>query len=138
MRLDLGEETDTTPNLTPLIDIVFLLLIFFLVATTFKKDEVELDLQLPEASTGSATKAPRPIVINVRRDGSLLVDGKSLPFAALEQKLRAAARRDKGTEVLIRGDTDTRFGVVAHVLDACRAAPLRKIAFGATPEARGR
>lgn len=138
MRLDLGDEVDATPNLTPLIDIVFLLLIFFLVATTFRKDEVELDLQLPEASTGTPTEKTRPIIISIRADGALFVDGKNLAMPALEQKLRAAARRNKSQEVLIRGDTQSQFGVVASVLDACRAAPLRQIGIGATPRAKGR
>lgn len=138
MRLELGDEVDATPNLTPLIDVVFLLLVFFLVATTFRKDEVELDLQLPEASTGEAAEKSRPIVINVRADGALYVDGKMLRMPALEQKLRAAARRNKKQEVLIRGDTQSQFGVVARVLDACRAAPLRQIAIGATPRGQGR
>ena len=138
MRLDLGDEVDATPNLTPLIDIVFLLLVFFLVATTFRKDEVELDLQLPEASTGTPSEKARPIIISIRADGALFVDGKNLQMPALKQKLRAAARRNKSQEVLIRGDTQSQFGVVAGVLDACRAAPLRQIGIGATPRAKGR
>lgn len=136
MRLELGEEVDAAPNLTPLIDIVFLLLVFFLVATTFRSEEVEMDLRLPEASTGKEGDRKKPIVINIRADGELVVDGKVLPMQALEQKLRAAARRNKDQEVLIRGDTQSRFGVVARVFDACRAAPLRQIAIGAKPDER--
>ncbi|MCA8971354.1 MAG: biopolymer transporter ExbD [Planctomycetes bacterium] len=138
MRLDLGEEVDATPNLTPLIDIVFLLLVFFLVATTFRKEEVEMDLRLPDATTGTTKKDARPIIINVLESGALTVDGKEIRMPVLEQMLRSAAKRNEGQEVLIRGDTNTQFGVVARVLDACRAAPLRQIAIGATPRANGR
>lgn len=138
MRLELGEEIDAAPNLTPLIDIVFLLLVFFLVATTFRSEEVEMDLRLPEATTGKQAERQRPIVINIRADGDVLVDGKVLPMQALEQKLRAAARRNKNQEVVIRGDTQSRFGVAARVFDLCRAAPLLQIAIGATPAGRRR
>ncbi|HMQ23488.1 MAG TPA: biopolymer transporter ExbD [Planctomycetota bacterium] len=138
MRLDLGDDVDATPNLTPLIDIVFLLLVFFLVATTFRKEEVEMDLRLPDATTGVARSEVRPIIINVLASGALSVDGKDVPMSTLEQMLRSAAKRDAKQEVLIRGDTNTQFGVVARVLDLCRAAPLRQIAIGATPQQKGR
>ena len=133
MRLDPGDPEDSGLNLTPLIDIVFLLLIFFLVSTTFARDEVEMDLQLPEASTGEEAAEGHLIVINVKRNGELFVDGRPVTVAALEQKLKAAARRDKKQEVLIRGDTQTQFGVVVQVLDLCRAAPLTQIAIGEEP-----
>ena len=51
MRLDRSGERDVGINLTPLIDVVFLLLIFFLTATTFSSEEVEMDLELPEAAS---------------------------------------------------------------------------------------
>ena len=138
MRLDPGTEDEEGPSLTPLIDVVFLLLIFFLVATTFQNEEVEMDLKLPEAQTGKAQEQNQRIVINVRRDGTLIIDGRPVSQESLEQKLRAAARRDKNQEVLIRGDTSAQFGVVARVLDVCRAAPLTQIAIGAAPQERGR
>ena len=60
MRLDPGESEDRAPDLTPLIDMVFLLLVFFLASTTFAKEEVELDLTLPEARSGSDAGRPDP------------------------------------------------------------------------------
>lgn len=132
MRLDPGEPDEGGLSLTPLIDVVFMLLIFFLVATTFAREEVEMDLQLPEAATGDEGTS-HLIVINVKRNGELWIDGRRDTMVGLEQKLKAAARRDKDQEVLIRGDTKAQFGVVAKVLDVCRAAPLTQIAIGAEP-----
>ncbi len=131
MRLDTGEEDDSGINLTPLIDVVFLLLIFFLTATTFSREEVEMDLELPEAASGEAGGGQQTIVINIRRDGRLVMDGRVVTEAALHQKLRAAATRDKDQQVLIRGDTEARYGIVAKVLDACLLAKLRSISIGA-------
>lgn len=133
MRLETGDADEGALNMTPLIDVVFMLLVFFLVATTFAKEEVEMDLNLPEASTGQEGQEAKRIVINVRRSGELVVDGRKVTVEALTQKLRAAARRNREQEVLIRGDTKAQFGIVARVLDVCRAAPLTQIAIGADP-----
>ena len=139
MRLDPGEDEDQGINLTPLIDVVFLLLIFFLTATTFQKDEVEMNLDLPEAASGQPSAERDVIVINVTRDGRVLVDGREVTVMALKQKLKAAATRDKDQEVMIRGDRRTQFGTVAQVFDACLLAKLHSISIGASPlETEGR
>lgn len=132
MRLELNDaEEDFTPNLTPLIDVVFLLLVFFLAATTFSKEEVELDLELPQASHGKPAEPVEPLVIAVGKDGELFVDGRAVTMEALKQKLAAAARRNKDQEVLIRGDTRVQFGLVAQAFDACLGAALRRVSIAA-------
>ncbi len=139
MRLDPGGDTeDGGLNLTPLIDVVFLLLIFFLTATTFQRDEVEMDLELPQSESGEPAGESQVIVINVAEDGRVLVDGREVSFEALGQKLKAAAARNKDQEVLIRGDRKTQFGVVARVFDACLLAELRSISIGAVQDGSGR
>jgi len=136
MRLDLdgGEgEAEGAINLMPLVDVVFLLLIFFLAATTFAREEVELDLSLPEARSGTVARSDREIVINVFADGRMVVDGREVTLEALRQKLAAAARRNREQAVLVRGDREARFGAGIAVLDACRLARLSKVDFGALP-----
>ncbi len=133
MRLDTEEINEESIDLTPLIDVVFLLLVFFLVSTTFAKDEVEMDLELPEATSGQPAGDSHLLVINVRQDGALSVDGRQVTKEALKQKLRAAAERDKTQEVLIRGDTRVHFGRVAMAFDACLAASLKRISIAAQP-----
>ncbi len=63
MRLDLEDPVEETLNLTPLIDVVFLLLVFFLVSTTFADEQVEMDLELPEAQSGEAGRDDHLVVI---------------------------------------------------------------------------
>jgi len=133
MRLDTGPEQNNGLDLTPLIDVVFLLLVFFLTATTFSKEEVDLNLDLPQASNGVEAGEVRVITINIAKEGRMTVDGREVTIAALKQKLDAAAARDKDQEVRIRGDTRAQFGLVANVLDACLSAELHSISIGATP-----
>jgi len=137
MRLDTGEAQEGQLNLMPLIDVVFLLLVFFLAATTFAKEEVEMNLVLPEAQSGEPQGNGQTIVINVASDGRLTVDGREVNLEALRQKLKAAAARNQKQEVLIRGDTRVRFGLVAQALDACILAKLTHIAVAAQPEGSG-
>ncbi len=133
MRLDLGDDPDDGPNLTPLIDVVFLLLVFFLAATTFAKDEVTMDLDLPKSQSGKPKEAAPPLVVVIRKDGALSVDGRVVDEDGLRQRLSAAAARSKDQEVLVRGDVRVHFGAVASVLDACRIAALTKVAIAAAP-----
>jgi len=134
MRLDAAEQDEGALSLTPLIDVVFLLLIFFLVSTTFAKEEVEMDLNLPKAKSGKAGKDGQYLVIQFSREGALLLAGRKVTLEGLQQKLNAQARRDRTRAVLIRGDVDARYGLFAKVMDACRSARLEKILIRALPE----
>jgi len=136
MRLDVDEgDEEPTLNLTPMLDVVFNLLLFFLAATTFAKEEVELDLRLPQAASGQkATVETREIVVNLLADGRISVDGRPVTLEALRQKLEAAQKRDNKQAVLVRGDRAAQFGLGIQVLDACRLAKIGKVDFAALPE----
>ena len=137
MRLDFDEEdaADEVPiNLTPMLDMVFNLLLFFLAATTFAKEEVALDLRLPEARSGQqGSGAVLQLIINVFANGRLSVEGRDVTFEALRQKLEAASQRNREQAVVIRGDRQAQFGVGLQVLDACRLAKIKKVDFAALP-----
>ena len=134
MRLDLDErEDDGGINLTPMIDIVFLLLIFFLAATTFAREEVSMDLRLPEAASGTESNATTPLIVQLFADGRMTFDGREVNFEALKQKLMAAGARDRKRSVLVRGDKVAQFGMGLQILDACRLAKLGKVDFAALP-----
>lgn len=134
MRLDAdSDDAEFGINLTPMVDVVFLLLIFFLAATTFASEEVALDLRLPPAKSGQAGKSDRPLVVNVLADGRLHVDGREVSLEALRQKLQAAGERNAEQAVLVRGDREAQFGLGIQVLDACRLAKIKKVDFAALP-----
>jgi biopolymer transport protein ExbD len=133
------EGDEIALNLTPLIDVVFQLLVFFMAATTFldQEQEREIEVDLPLAAHASAPEeAPEDVVISVARDGSVTLGGAAVDRAALEAALLRAAARDPRTPVTIRGDRHAHHEAVVGVMDACGAAGLSNLAVG-TLEAEG-
>jgi biopolymer transport protein ExbD len=108
-------------SLTPLIDVVFLLLIFFLVATRFAQEDRELDVLLPSASEAKPLIVqPKELFVNVDKDGRYFVDGKTLTGEEVESVLRqAAADNPVNQSVIIRADRRVQFDFVVTVMNAC-------------------
>jgi len=132
MKIDCDDRPgELAMNLTPMIDVVFLLLIFFMLATTFLDPEKEIDLDLPEASSSLAQEAHADELIgNVLRDGSLRLGGREVDASGLDEALQRAARRDPETAVTIRGDREARHEAIVGVMDACGRAGLSSLAVG--------
>ena len=114
-------------NLTPLIDVVFLLLIFFLVATRFAEEERELDVLLPEASEAQPlVSQPKEMFVNVDKDGRYYVTGKILSLDQLHPVLKAAWVDNPGrASVIIRADKRCPWEFVVAVMNACNKANIR-------------
>lgn len=117
-------------QLTPLIDCVFLLLIFFLVATTYQDPERELDVELPPAESGSEREALEEIVLNVFRDGRVALHGREVDGDGLRSELERAAAHDPLTPVTIRGDARAEHARIVAVMDACALAGLSNLSVG--------
>jgi biopolymer transport protein ExbD len=117
-------------NLTSMTDLVFLLLVFFLCATTFLDPERALALELPEAQHATRDDSPDEIVVNVSRDGAITIGGRRVERDELEAALRRAAGGDASTPVTIRGDRLVHHEDVVAVMDACGAAGLSNLAVG--------
>ena len=118
-------------QLAPMIDIVFLLLIFFIVTWQFSRAELDLQVSVP-SSTDSKERESRSyleIIINVRADGSTYVNGDLVADNALYDKLSAITRVDRDQPVRIRGDADTDFQHVVRVMDVCTRAGVWNISF---------
>lgn len=113
-------------SIAPLIDVVFLLLIFFLVTSRFEKQEREMDLELPEASQSvPITETPSEIVVNLGADGQLVIDGSVRGIDELEQILAQAAANNPLTQnVLIRSDRRAPVGSFIGVIDVCKKLGL--------------
>ena len=113
--------TDLSLNLAPMIDVVFLLLIFFMVATTFANQEKEMDLDLPTAESGEeATDSPDEVILNLLSDGTIKVRGEVVDDEALEALLVRTARSNAETPVTIRGDQDVVLQRVVAVMDVAQ------------------
>lgn len=126
MPLKTYQEDQPTLNLTPMIDVVFLLIIFFMVGTKFTELERKIGLEVPQVSDVSAlTAAPEKRVINVYRDGSVTIDRSVVSLPELQNLLQASRREYDNLSVLIRGDADGPFQNVASVLATCRHAGIK-------------
>lgn len=125
------DEEEPVLNLTPMIDVVFQLLVFFMVATTFLDPEKEIEIELPEATSGEAAQADDgELIINVFADGRIVLSGQALEDGQLLDTLRAAARSDPGRAVTIRGDRLVHHERIVSVMDACGQAGLLNLAVG--------
>lgn len=125
-------------DLTPIIDMVFLLLIFFLVATTFQKTEREMKIALPQtAAAGPITAALREIVINVDDRGGITVGGKTMTDESLRSMVRSAVASNPDQKVSVRGDRSTLYANVTQVLDICKGAGIVEPYLETTPVSGG-
>lgn len=108
-------------SLTPLIDVVFLLLIFFLVATRFAEEEQEMELPLPSATEAKPlSQRPRELFINIDREGNFFLDGKTMQMAEVEEVIRrSVANNPTGQSVVIRADRRVPFQFVVSLSDLC-------------------
>jgi biopolymer transport protein ExbD len=128
--MPLKTQTDELPalNLTPMIDVVFLLIIFFMAASKFAEVEADLDLQLPEvAAAAPMTSAPKQRTVSVKRDGQVVLDGTAVSLEELTSKLSAAQREFPALSVVIRGDAACAFQHIAAALAACKDANIAEL-----------
>lgn len=123
LKVDALEEP--VINLTPMIDVVFNLLIFFMMGTRFADMERQLDVQLPRVTSAQPlTAPPDEIVVNVYRDGRIVVSQEELSLADLETRLKDASARYADQAVLIRGDGEGIYQNVMDVLAVCNRAQI--------------
>ena len=136
MNLREENEEEFVLNLTSMSDIVFLMLIFFMLATTYVDPEHALGVELPHASSAS-TGPPEELVINVLEDGTYVLGGEIVTRATLEQTLADTARTAPETPVTIRGHRLAHHEAIVTVMDACGLAGLHNLSIGTTREERG-
>lgn len=121
MQFEGTRRSGRAPNLTPLIDIVFLLLVFFMLTAHFVRDE-GLPIELPEAISAVALDEQQPLEVEINSQGQISIEGQPITSKALTAHLSKLliGRTDK--RVVIRGDKDTGLGESVRVIDAARQA----------------
>ena len=128
MSASVGDDDDVQMNMTPLIDMLLVLLTFFLVATTLKKVEKEMQVELPvSASAVEAPKEDPTLVIAVNREGAVYLDSRPVTTEQLHASLRQAAAANRQRRVRIDGDRLTPFQNIVHVMDLCQFEGLSNI-----------
>lgn len=120
-------DADINIDLTPVIDMVFLLLIFFLVATTFQQTEREMKIALPAASAASPISAAlRELVVNVDAQGKIVVNGRTMEADHLREIVTQAVAANSEQKVTVRGDRTTAYANIVRVLDICKGAGIQE------------
>lgn len=128
MRTELPEENDAEIQMSPLIDCVFLLLIFFLVATTLKKIDRELPIQLPNAVRAIEAAADNSmLIIGVDELGRPYLDGALATPGQLLDRLNGVMATDPDRRIRIDADRDTNFQDVVHILEALNVRSLKNV-----------
>ncbi|PMQ03277.1 hypothetical protein DyAD56_20120 [Dyella sp. AD56] len=135
MKINLGEDQEPEIGLVALIDCIFFLLMFFMVATTFKQNEdnkknraIPVDLPKAAATFRSEDASSPGLVITVDRDGHIFLDGSAVTTGALHDRLRDVAAHDAHASVRIDGDRRANFEDVVQVMDLCAFEGLTNLA----------
>ena len=117
-------------QIAPMVDIVFLLLIFFLVTWNFARYETELDVKVPTAKEGKESRrSVGEVIINVKNDGSIVINRKIVSAEELGGTLRKISELYPDQAVVLRGDQSADYRHIVAVLDICRAANIWNVAF---------
>jgi biopolymer transport protein ExbD len=108
--------------LTSMLDVIFLLLCFFVTVSVFSQWESEISISLPSAKTAEEPgRLPGEIIINLDKEGAIKVNGSPLSLAELEDRLSRISKFYPGQQVIIRADKETKYDNLVKVVDACRA-----------------
>jgi biopolymer transport protein ExbD len=112
-------------NLTAMIDVLFLLIIFFVIGTEFVKTERQIELTLPQVARNEAlSAAPEKKIVNIYRDGQVTFERQEVSLDELETRLTHAREQYRALGVLVRGDGAVPFERVANVLSICKRAGI--------------
>lgn len=116
--------------LTPMMDVVFLLLCFFVTSQIYAQWETEIDVKLPTAETGTMPeRLPGEVIVNVLADGTAVVNGQTMGDSELRGLMNRLVQIYPGQPVLLRADKGTAYEHVIRVLDMCRQADIWNISF---------
>lgn len=117
-------------QLAPMIDILLLLLSFFIISWQYTRSETELNVSVPTAQEGAEPEQQRgEIIINVLPDGTIRVEGGTVDLTQLHSKLAAIAKQYKNQPVRIRGDGQVPYQRIVEVIDTCQKAGVWNISF---------
>jgi len=131
MRVNEAHENadEVLMDTSSLVDIMFILIIFFLVTMSFHEQETDMAVNLPETDL-SLSSAVEVMVINIRNDGSYFVSDRRMDLQGLNQELLEVVRRNPDQKVLVRADRNALHGQVAQAIAACRRVGISEANIG--------
>jgi biopolymer transport protein ExbD len=130
MKFSSRQPEPAAMQLAPMIDIVFLLLIFFIVTWQYTRSETELSVSVPTAEEGADPSRQRgEIIINILADGSIRVEGTTVDLSQLYDRLMPIAKQFPNQPVRLRGDSQVIYQKMVEVIDTCQKAGIWNISF---------
>lgn len=122
-------------SMTSMMDVIFLLLCFFVTVSVFSQWENEISIKLPNAVTADEPeRLPGEIVVNLSKDGAITINGRTFALDELRTRLAKVAKFYPGQPVIIRADRDVVYDKLVGVIDTCRAAEIWNFSFATTAE----
>ncbi|MCK5222531.1 MAG: biopolymer transporter ExbD [Candidatus Aminicenantes bacterium] len=125
MEFKTKKKKGTIINITSLIDVLFLLLIFMMVSSTFIEDP-GIKLDLPETQSAPSVKKSE-YILSVKSDGSLFLNEKSLSLDELEENLKSTLVEMKDESLILKGDTNIPYGKVVKIMDIVKKSGVKKL-----------
>lgn len=125
-------------NIVSLIDILAILLIFFIVTTNFRKPQPQLKINLPDSKSAeeSAASQKEPAVLRVKSANEITLDEKTVEIGNLTTALKALRESQPARDIAMQADREAPFGTVVKVLDSLKAAGLRDVPAFTQPESK--
>jgi biopolymer transport protein ExbD len=122
-----GNRGITVLEITPLVDVVFLLLIFFLLTATYVRNP-NLDISLPKATLNQLSTQQKDLTVAITEEGEIRYDGQEISVEKLEGILRAEFAVDQESIVVVQADTDSKHGKVVEVMDLAKKIGFARLA----------
>lgn len=138
MRFHTKRRKMPSITIVSLIDILAILLIFFIVTTTFRDKLPQLQINLPESKSAavSASEPKKTILLQIKGPDQITFDGKAVTATALPSAIRDAQKANPGCAITMQADKEAPFGTVVSVLDALQEAGIKNIPAVAKPVSR--
>ncbi len=127
MKFKRTEEEDFSLQLTPLVDVVFLLLIFFMVSTAFIDFTRQMDIELPEVKAGEGANKEKVYEIEITKNKLMFINGQAISLEKLAVILEENDPTIKKRSVVIRADRKLEYGLVVKVMGICRESNIHDI-----------
>jgi biopolymer transport protein ExbD len=128
-RRRIQEQDDTEVNLTPMLDVVFIMLIFFIVTASFVK-EAGIDVSRPDAATAER-KERGNILVAISESGQIWIDKRHVDIRAVRANIERMAAENPQGSVVIQADENSKNGILVQVMDAARLAGVEQVSIAA-------
>ena len=125
-------------QMTAMMDVIFLLLCFFIATSVFSQWEYEIDITLPSAQSGKVPdRLPGEIIINIAKDGRIAINQQDMTLDALKTRLDRLSKYFPGQPVVLRADKETRYDDLIKVIDTCRKADIWNFSMATSEDKNG-